>query len=212
MRLSSWVSLTLSVVLLSGAPFTLTGCFGGKKQQSLEGLENKDVSILVRDIYQMDKMGKLAADGQLVIMKVSMVNNTSVDKEVKLEEFALHYYEENELGERPKEPTYIQHPEKQLKGEFTETFGQTASKKLMSTSAEAIHPRIETNRYFVFSLPKRADFEDYKFVWTPPKKGNLASLGGKGGKDSPASKVPITVDLVDPQLTKIHDNREQQTY
>ena len=208
----NWVSSAIVTSLVLSSPLVLTGCLNGGAKQSTEGLVNKDFSMLVREIYQQENLGKLAADGQFVIMKISIKNNTPQTREMKNDEFTLEYYEENDTGKRATTPTYIQKPEAKLKGEFTQEFGPSASKKLISPSGDDIHPRIETMRYFIFSLPKNADFDDYKLTWTPTKKGNLAALSDKGSKNGPASKVPISINIINPEHTEVRDRRQLATY
>jgi hypothetical protein len=188
---------TMAILALCLLVLPLSGC-GKSDKNTLK--ENKDFTIKVSELHQLSKLGNINADGQVAVTRLSLLNNTPDDREMRPEEFTLLYEDADEPANN-----YQQLAEKNMKNDLSKEFGPVAAAKLLNPSGEKLHPHLEAARFLVFMLPNKVNLKNYKLVWAPKKGGALSALSGGGGGDK-TPKAPISIKLLGIE-TQLFDKR-----
>lgn len=153
--------LALSCIgMLTAGGVMLSGCGGGTTAPKEEA---KDTSIQmeVAEINQLTKLGDKAADGQYLITRVLMKNNSNETIILNPTDFMLENITDKE------EERYSQPSEKFMTVPFGQTYGEATRDKLMDLNPSNLYPRLQLERYFVFMVPADAKAEQYQITYTP---------------------------------------------
>jgi hypothetical protein len=202
--LVSVVGMLLAVmVALPLALVTGSGCGTGPAASSKTDADTKPTfEASVASVEQYNQLGDKRADGQFVVAKLSLTNQTASDRVITFAHVSLALHPEDQA-----KPTYTQPPEQGANVMIMKAYSVQEGDKVLKSPSETFHPQVKAQRYCVFLLPTDADLADYRIVWSPPAvatAGGFAGLADKGKDTTPS--VGFEIPLVGPQ-TKVLDKR-----
>jgi hypothetical protein len=137
--------------------------------------------MMVSELYQQNKLDDRVADGQYVVAKFSLNNNTNKTMVVNPGDLMLQNKTTQE-AER-----YTQPAEKGFTTPFNKVFEEAYKNKLLDFTPINLYPRLKLERFIIFMLPLDADVSGYEIIHVPTK-----------------TSVPLSIS----GTTLIHDNRE----
>lgn len=174
--------LALSCVgLLALGMVSFTGCGGGESSTSKE--EGKKESLLKMSVVEVDQLSSLESkvpDGQYLVARVTMKNNSNETIVLDPTSFSLQNITDNEKDQ------YSQPAEKGLTNVFGKAYGVELKDKLMDYDSANLYPRMQIERYFVFMVPSDAMVNGYQITYKPTK---------------------LSIPLITPEVTVINDHR-----
>ncbi len=173
--------LTLSCLglLLSGA-VVLSGCGGSSAQK-----EAKKEAPLTMSVLQLDQLSKLdekVPDGQYLVARVALKNNTNATIVIQPTDFALQNITKNEKEQ------YSQPAEKGMTNAFGKAYGADLKDKVLDFDATNLYPRMQLERFIVFMVPSESSVTGYQIAYKPAN---------------------VTIPLVTPEVTVINDHRSE---
>jgi hypothetical protein len=201
----SWVGVLLALVVLM--PLVWVGGSGcgaapanGTAPTDAEKKPTFDATVST--VEQLNQLGDKRADGQFVVAKVSLANQSASDRVITFAHITLALQPEDQA-----KPTYTQPPEMGANVMIMKAYGVQEGDKVLKSPAETFHPQVKAQRYCVFLLPSDANLADYRIIWTPPAAAATGGFAGlaSGAQDKVAS-VGFEIPLVGPQ-TKVVDKR-----
>lgn len=177
--------LTLSCFsLLAVGSIALSGCMGGGSAPSQEQKKEDPVTMQVIQLDELSSLGNKNADGQYLVAKVSIKNQSNQTIVLNPAEFSLQNITENE------KERYSQPSEKTLGPQFARAYGDTEKDKILDVMPSNLYPRMELLRYLVFMVPSDARPDGYQITYT-------------------SSSAKVSVPLVSPGTTIVNDHRNE---
>jgi hypothetical protein len=170
--------------LLTMGMVSFTGCKGGGDSSQDEQKKVAPLTMSVAQIDQVSKLGEKVPDGQYVVARVSLKNNSNATIVLEPANFALQNITKND-AER-----YSQPVEAGLTNEFAKDYGEALKSKVIDYESANLYPRMQIERYFVFMVPSDSAVNGYQITYKPAE---------------------ISIPLVTPEVTVINDHRTETT-
>jgi hypothetical protein len=175
--------LTLSCLgLLASSVVAFSGCAGGGSSAEKEEKKQDPLTMSVVQLDQLSRMDEKTADGQYLVARVSLKNNTNATIVLLPDDFSLQNITKNET-ER-----YSQPVEKGMSNAFGKVYGEALGTKVMDFEATNLYPRMQLERYFVFMVPSDSVLNGYQIAYKPSS---------------------LSFPLVKPEVTIINDHRTE---
>lgn len=168
--------------LVSGL-VAFSGCGGGTNTQQ-EAKKEPSMTINVEQIDQVSSLDDKVPDGQYLVAKVALKNNTNASIVLDPSGFALENITENE------KERYSQPIEKGMTNAFGKVYGDELKSKMLDFDMVNLYPRMQIERYFVFMVPSDAVVNGYQITYKP---------------------ASVSAPLVTTEATVINDHRNQTT-
>lgn len=168
---ASAVLLLLVAIILPGA--LLSGCGQSSKSKKEVTQAESPLLLTVTEVHQQKRIGDRNADGQYVIAKLQISNNSNETIVLKPEELIL----QNKTSKE--EERYTQPAERGLTFVFNKAFGAEYKGKLLDFSPVNLYPRLNMERFLIFMLPLKADAYDYEIVHKPTETVIPLATSGK---------------------------------
>jgi len=187
LKLSRNLNIARPVVTLSCLGFLVagmavfTGCGGGSAPQE-EAKKEPPMIMSVEQIDQVTTLDDKVADGQYLVAKVALRNNTNNTLALEPSNFVLQNITDNE------KERYSQPAERGMTSPIGKTYGAELKSKVIDYETTNLYPRMQVERYFVFMVPSDASVNGYQITYTPAK---------------------ISTPLVTSEATAINDHRNQ---
>jgi len=185
--LKSWANLGVSLGclgILAGSLVTLSGCTGGGTDTQQEAKKEAPLTMAVQQVDQVSKLEDRVPDGQYLVTKLSLKNNTNTNIPLAPDDFSLQNITNSEKDR------YSQPAEKGMSIAFGAVYGPDKKSKLMDLDASNLYPRMQIERYLVFMVPLEADLNGYQIFYKPGS---------------------VSVPLVKPEVTVINDHRSESS-
>lgn len=197
--------LGLGLSLLMVPLLTLGSCAGGGASptatSATEG-QKSTFDVKVAEVRQYSELGDKRADGQYILVRLNLTNQTDGDRSIAYETVTLALQPEGQA-----KPTYQQPQE--LGANILlikdKSFGLRESERIFKAPADTFHPQVETQRYSMFVVPADADLSQYHLRWQPAQTGGGGAFGGAPAGGA-APMTGFDLKLVGPQ-TIIKDLR-----
>jgi hypothetical protein len=145
----------MACLMLSALFFS--GCMGAQQKNDAP----PTLVLKVPRIDQYSRIGTTMSDGQFAIVSVVFQNMSNKDIQVGAQDLVVM-----NKADKPEEQ-YEQGIEKGMFGPFGRAFGMQNSGKLLELTPVVVHPRVETERFLVFTLPNDADFTKFLIKYKP---------------------------------------------
>jgi hypothetical protein len=169
-------------LLVSGSVL-LTGCAGGGTSSQQEAKKEPALSLSVEQVDQRSVLGDRTPDGQYMVAKVAIKNNTNNTITLDPAAFVLENITNNE------KERYSQPAERGMTVPFGTIYGEELKSKVMDYDTPNLYPRMQIERYFVFMVPSEAEVNGYQITYKPEN---------------------VSTPLANPEAT-INDQRNQST-
>jgi len=161
----------------------LTGCAGGGASSQQEAKKEPSLSMTVQQVDQRSTLGDRTPDGQYMVAKVAIKNNTNNTIPLDPASFVLENITSNE------KERYSQPAERGMTFPFGAIYGDELKSKVMDYDIPNLYPRMQIERYFVFMVPSEAEVNGYQITYKPEN---------------------VSTPLANPEAT-INDQRNQST-
>jgi len=169
--------------LLVSGTVLLTGCAGGGSSSQQEAKKEPSLTMMVEQVDQRSTLGDRTADGQYLVAKIAIKNNTNNTIPLDPASFVLENITNNE------KERYSQPAERGMTFPFGTVYGDELKSKVMDFDIPNLYPRMQIERYFVFMVPSDAEVNGYQITYKPEN---------------------VSTPLANPEAT-INDQRNQST-
>lgn len=139
----------------------LAACASKEQQTGQVVEEEPPLALKVKRVDQYIDFGGKTADGQYVVVELSIKNDGLESMTIQPTDFYIQNIT-SDLSEQ-----YSQSPEKYMSNPFSKVYGRDMRDKLLDYRSSVVHPKLEIDRYLIFMLASDARLETFQILHEP---------------------------------------------